>query len=87
MNSHTRETIEKCAREADAIVQCEMGHDNYVNAYDEIADSNAYAQATNAWKVGDPGFRSMTLDQVRSSMKRFLGSYSDRCPKCHDLLS
>ena len=82
MNSHTMETIENCAREADAIGPCSLGCGYDVYACDEEADRMTYALATNAWKAVDSGFRGMTLDQVRSVVKQFLESSSDRCPNC-----
>lgn len=82
MNSHTKETVENCARQAGAVEPCSLGCDYHVYAFDEEADRRTYALATNAWKAVDSGFRGMTLDQVRSVVKQFLESSSDQCPNC-----
>ena len=83
MNSHTMETLERCAREAGAIEPCSLcgGYDVYVG--DDEADRMTYAMATNAWKAGDSGFRGMGEPaQVSAVVKQFLDAANDRCPSC-----
>ena len=82
MNSHTMETVERCAKEAGAIVPCSLcgGYDVY--AEDEEADRMTYARATNTWKAGNSGFRGMVREQVVAVVKQFLESADDFCPAC-----
>ena len=81
-NSHTQETIEGCARAAGAVVECELGCGHLVNAADEAATHRTFALVTNAWKAPDPGFRSMTRDQVIAATDQYLESVPERCPRC-----
>ena len=82
MNSDTIETAEQLARDAGAIVPCPvcLGYD--VRAYDDDADRMTYAQATNAWKDGDRGFRNMSREEVLSVVKSVLDSALIKCPSC-----
>ena len=82
MNSHTMETVKACAKEAGAIEPCSLcgGYDVYVG--DDEADRRTFALATNAWKAGDSGFRSMEREQVVPIVRQFLESADERCPSC-----
>ncbi len=83
MNSHTMESIERCAREAGAIRPCSVCGNYDVHVWDDEADRMTYAMATNAWKAGDSGFRGMwEAAQVSAVVKQFLESVDERCPSC-----
>jgi hypothetical protein len=80
MNAHMTEQLEEIARQAKAIIRCEICRSNYIIADDSDAESQAYAMATDAWKCGE--FRSAPLEEVRSVMKSVLDSANHRCPSC-----
>jgi hypothetical protein len=80
MNAHMAVQLEEIARQAEAIIPCEICRSNYIIADDSDAESKAYAMATNAWMDGD--FRSAPLEEVRQVMKSVLSSANHRCPSC-----
>ncbi len=82
MNSDTQNTIQEILEETGAIVACSICCSNYIHAYDHNAEKMAYAQATNARKDGDRGFRSMSREEVVSYVKMALDSASNKCPSC-----
>ena len=82
MNSDTTETAVQFAKDAGAIVQCADCHGYDVRAYDDDAESMAYAQATNAWKDGVRGFRGMSREEVVSVVKSVLDDALIECPSC-----
>ena len=82
MNSDTAETAEQIAKDADAIVKCWACGSYYVYADDSEADRIAYAQATEAWKSGGRGFRTMSREEVMDIVKSVLDDAFVDCPGC-----
>lgn len=83
MNAHVQEAMNEIAREAKAVVPCNVCGNYYVRNYDEAADRMAYAMATNAWNNGEQGFaRGLTREEALLEMKRCLESASERCASC-----
>jgi hypothetical protein len=80
VNAHVRIALEEIAKEAHAIIPCEICGNYYVIADDDDAEAKAYAMATNDWKQGV--FRTTSLDEVRSLMKAVLRDSDRRCPSC-----
>lgn len=81
VNSDTMETAIECCKEAGAIVKCPNCGEYDISAGDNTAERNAYARATNAWKMGVRGFRGMTREEVISEVKSALED-AGRCPRC-----
>ena len=78
MNSDSYETAEQLAKESGAIKGCSLcGGDLY--AEDGEADQMTYARATNAWKAGDRGFRSMSRQEVVDLVKSVLDDAPITC--------
>jgi hypothetical protein len=80
MNAHIGEAIREIAKDAGAIVPCEVCGGCYVRNEDPDADAMAYAMATNAWKEGR--LRGLTRAEAVSAMASCLQSANDRCPSC-----
>lgn len=78
MNSDTCETAEQLAREAGAIKPCSICGDD-LHAEDGKADQMTYARATNAWKSGVRGFRSMPREEVMDLVKSVLDDAPITC--------
>ena len=82
MNSDTTETAAQYAKDAGAIKPCPVCHGHDIRAYDDDADRMTYAQATNAWKDGDRGFRGMSREEVIGIVKSVLDDALIKCPSC-----
>ncbi len=82
MNSDTMEIAEQCAKDAGAIVPCATCGNSDVSAGDAEAESGAYARATNEWKAGGRGFRSMSREEVMGVVKLVLQDANIECPSC-----
>ena len=81
MNSDTVEIAEQIAKDVSAIVKCwACGSCIYTN--DGEADRMSYAQATEAWKSGDRGFRAMSREEVMDVVKSILDDAFVDCPGC-----
>ena len=80
MNAHMQEQLEEIARQAGAVVRCEICRSNDVSADNPVAEKQAYAMATNAWKRHE--FRSASLEEVRHLMASVLRDANHRCPSC-----
>ena len=74
MNGDTMLSVEECAKEAGALINCPSCGD-LISAGDPDADSLAYAKATNAWKDGIRGFRAMERTEVTDLIKRVLEGF------------
>jgi hypothetical protein len=81
-NSDTVETAEQCAKNAGAIVLCEICQGNYIVSGDSGARSMAYAYATQEWKAGSRGFRGMDRKEVMRSVQDVLEDADTNCPSC-----
>ena len=78
MNNDTYETAEQLAKESGAVKSCSVcGSGLY--AWDGEADQMTYARATNAWKEGVRGFRSMSRKEVTHLIKSVLDDASTTC--------
>lgn len=82
MNSETQMLAEECAIEAGAIIKCDICHSNYIRAFDDDAERQAYARATNEWKSGSRGFRGMEREEVMEAVKSALEDANLECPSC-----
>ena len=80
MNAHVQIALEEIAKEAGAIIPCEICGNYDVIAFDDDAEAKAYGIATNEWKQG--AFRTTSLEEVRSLMKAVLRNANHRCPSC-----
>ena len=82
MNAHMREALIEIAKDAGAVIPCDLcGNFDLRNEDDPATDKMAYAMATNAWKSGQ--FRSAPLEEARTLMASILKSANDRCPSCN----
>ena len=82
MNSETREVIERCAKDAGAIVPCPVCRQQDILG-DEENHRKAYAMAMSAWKAGDRAFRDMhEASEVSAAVKSILDETPDECSRC-----
>jgi hypothetical protein len=84
MNSDTQIEAEEIAVSANAIIKCPICHETLISAFDPEAESRAYAMATNAWKSGGRGFRSMERQDVIRTMKSVLDG-AGKCWRCSSM--
>ena len=84
MNGDTMETAVQCCKDAGAIVKCSGCGEYEVAAGDDVAERNAYARATNAWKERVRGFRGMSREEVVEAVKSALQDAGE-CPRCSAL--
>ncbi len=80
MNAYVQETLEQFARATRAIVPCECCRYFFLVADNEEAAPAAYAMAASAWERGI--FDGVSLEEVRSAMKRVLRKAYYLCPSC-----
>jgi hypothetical protein len=80
VNAHVLIALEEIAKEAGAVLPCEICGNYDIIAYDDDAEAKAYATATNDWKQG--AYRTTSLEEVRSLMKAVLQNANRRCPSC-----
>ena len=82
MNSDTELLVAEILAESGAVTKCPVCNDFMILAGEADAEKMAYAMATNAWKSGQRGFRSMEREEVTSSIKQALTHTPYKCPKC-----
>lgn len=80
MNSHVLEELEVIAKKAGAVVDCPICGNYDISAFDDDANRQAYAMATNAQKSGV--FRSATREEILAEMKSLIDDANHECPDC-----
>ena len=80
MNAHMREKLGEIARKARAIVVCPDCSTDDICAFDDGANSHAYALATTAWKADE--FRSASREEVMAELKNVIDDANHECPNC-----
>ena len=82
MNNHVHETALEILRKAGVAIPCPRCRCNEIRVWDDDAEINAYALASDAWKEEDQGFRTMTREEVMECMKYAILDVNNRCPIC-----
>jgi hypothetical protein len=82
MNSDTEILVSEILAKSGAVTKCQSCGNYLVLAYDDEAEKKAYGMATNAWKDGERGFRSMEREEVTGLVKQALIHAPSKCPSC-----
>ncbi len=83
MNSDTEILVAEILAESGAVEECQSCFGFMIRTDDDDAEKRAYGMATNEWKSGERGFRSMEREEVVTMIRRALAATPSKCPNCN----